>query len=222
MFCENCGAELNENVKFCENCGTKVERKNKSFVTDNNTFSNSINSAGLSQKDLQNMDEVVSIGMEFESKDDFLKAFIQGSKIISFKRYMHFYKCFLHFSYKENNIIRWNTAAFFFGTLYFFYRKCYITGSIALIASIIFSFFSPLLSFLLNVAYGLFADFIIYSRYTKLMKKTENLSSKKEKINYMEKEGGTSKLWILVLIVLLFVIDPLISKIYISSISLSM
>ena len=28
MFCDNCGARLNDNIKFCPECGTKVNQDN--------------------------------------------------------------------------------------------------------------------------------------------------------------------------------------------------
>ncbi len=179
-FCENCGNKLGEYDLYCENCGHKRENSESSYA-ENVTRKENVQSHD------SNIDE-----------HELVKIFITGKKNPSEYFTLNEIRMLKCFHERKN----WNWCAFILGSVYLFYRRAYLAGSIAwIISNTIYlwyvssggSIMSTICSIISVLLIGRYSNYFIRLKFESLYDKfcEENLNDDKIRSKIAEK-GGTS------------------------------
>lgn len=127
--CYRCGTENAPNEKFCKNCGTPAQDEDQGYQS--RSFNEYIEDYG--RFGTNPFLKVQRVSPETE---------VEGVKIGEYIKYVgsnffYFIPKFLQFS--KGRKVSFNFSAFIFPELYFFYRKMFKEGIVAVIVSLLFS-----------------------------------------------------------------------------------
>lgn len=200
MYCKKCGSSLQNNEGFCQNCGEKIiyENNQQNDLNTNNNYNNeSVSQFFQSENNNQNSDIV---------NDNFQSLYNQNnSNYISDEELIDAYIG------KNSQKIKkkvFSFSTFFFGVIYFFYRKMNKFASIWFLFNIVIgmllnTFENGMLSLILtvvssipNIVFAFMFKKIYMNKVQKevdLIKKMNEGKTKEELVEICKKKGGTSK-----------------------------
>ena len=184
MYCFRCGTKVSENTKYCPHCGADIieELKRYSYPIDNKNMPKEepkrINQTHSEQY-------LYSLKYSFGDDDTLIRAYV-GNNYDNIKKQS--------FSF----------ATFFFGPIYFLYRKLYILGLCYIILSVILSPIAIILHIGISIGFKYIYFNTVKKRVDKI--KLENKNMDKETIlNICKKKGGVN-----ILIAIICIIIPIV------------
>lgn len=169
MICLKCGNEISDNEQICKNCGY-----NKNNLTNEDNAYATVN-RGIYNTNPVDPDKAGFIQLEQKHFDEMLQMYI-GPKYYNFKK----------------GSFSW--CAFFFGPIYFLYRKLYLTGITVHIINVLLFIFSSIINLnfvtysVLQLIFSLFQG-IIFKKYY-FHESIEQVA----KIRYNNKNKGINEL----------------------------
>ena len=181
MYCFRCGTKVSENTKYCPHCGADImeELKRYSYPIDNKNMPKEepkrINQTHSEQY-------LYSLKYSFGDNDTLIRAYV-GNNYDNIKKQS--------FSF----------ATFFFGPIYFLYRKLYLLGLCYIILSVILS---PI-AIILHIGRSIGFKYIYFNTVKKRVDKIklENKNMDKETIlNLCKKKGGVNILIVIILCII--------------------
>lgn len=183
MFCSRCGSENDLNSNYCRECGTHISEEKTSETTID-----------------------IQLNKNFDNIENF-------ESIIGPKNTKYYLKNFIKFSKNRKASISWNWPAFFFGAIWFFYRKMFKNSIIIIlilfflriffsyllltntITSFIYAISSLILTVLLQIISGLYANYIYYAHIKTIIN---------GEYNYNKSQTGVSSKFKVFLFILIF------------------
>lgn len=165
-------------MRFCEKCGAEI-----------------LDGQAFCEKCLSDMNELKNDEQQFAQA---VSSFVGKNA----KRYLPIFA-----NFRNGAKSWWNTAAFFFNSLWLFYRKMYLYGVLALLAELAIFYFGGKFAVLLNIAYrilcGFFGDRIYYHSFLKAKQRADWLDDEGAAKIY-KKYGGTSIIVVVLMIAIAF------------------
>lgn len=188
IYCAKCGTKNKQADSFCSKCGNALHSNNinnsntnsnpsnyNTYSTNNNTSYNTYganNNSGYSTNNNFDQEMANFIG---ENNQYYI------SKFNEMKR--------------ENKQTTWNWSAFLFTAYWLIYRKMYAQGvalmAISFVISLIGGGFSFLLGLALDVAIGLYGNYIYEKQLEKCIAQSKNINEP-YKSQYIAKNTGTN------------------------------
>ena len=209
MYCLRCGTKVEDNVAICPHCGANIkeELSRYNYPTNDNdkpkrnlkpthedqyNYSLKYSYATNDQQLKQALTNPITKNMS-PTEEEYIKAYI-GPKYDNFLK----------------NKISW--SSFFFGPIYFCYRKYYSLAIIYILASIITMIISPILWFFLVIFISSFFNELYIKHAQKkvreILVKYKDLDHE-TKLKKCKQAGGTNVLILVLLIILIGIIIPI-------------
>lgn len=204
MICLKCGKEIKDNEQICSNCGY-----------NKNTIGNTDNPFGVKNQGIYNPNPVdkekVAERLEHQKQFNDLTEIYIGNKYYNFKKG------------------KFSWCAFFFGPLYYMYRKlysvgiityiiealitgfCYLTYTTPLKFLILYSILSLIFRIFIGITFKKFYFNEIIERVAKIKHKNPDLGFN-QLSEYTRKKGGTNILIVVIIITITLIIFAIITS----------
>lgn len=195
-FCSKCGTAIEAGSAFCVKCGAQINSSGYSPIGNTSTLISDVKSKLTS--DIQTV-------MDDFKTDDYLDPNIRYFLETNQEYYL------LAFSEMKNNkkYVSWNWFSFLFSPFWCMYRKMYIPAGVILcidfVAAILGGGPSIIISLLISLALGLFANYFYMYNIERLIKIGKTLPVS-EQTQFVKKYGGTNIIFPLVFGVIYVVI----------------
>ena len=192
MYCLRCGSKVEENQEYCPHCGANIKEELDRYNYIPKTEEENTKKEKEIEKNLKPSHEdqyQYSIKYSYGNDEDLIKAYIG-------KNYEKF---------KKN---KFSLPTFFFGPLYFFYRKLYILGLFWIIAIAIF-WPNPIFLIMITVALATTFSSIYVTEVKRQVKKIKQENKNLGDSDLLEKcskKGGVNHLVFLVIIPIILVV----------------
>lgn len=188
MYCFRCGAKVEDNQKYCPHCGSDVleELKRYNYPISNEQESN-IKTASHEEQ------YAYSVQYSFGKEEDLVQAYVGKN-------------------YNKIKKSKFSIPTFFFGPIYFFYRKLYTLALSYILISVFLSILTPLL-FIIHLSLTIGFSTIYLKTVENRVKKIKQKNTNADKNTLLEQcriKGGTNILGTILLIIL-FSLIPLIA-----------
>lgn len=180
--CSQCGSAIIENAQFCSNCGAAVQ-ETAAAVDPIKMVASKVNSATLDEERAFRL----FIG---ENADYYLGKWTTPDGKLQKK-------------------LSWNWAAFFFGILWFFYRKMYGWALGFYVIGIALYFLLPGISFGMWIVYGLTANSLYYDHVKDRIETSRQMvTGIEDQEKAIAMSGGTSTLGVVagIALICLFIV----------------
>lgn len=181
-FCSKCGASLEVGSAFCVKCGTPVNNIGTSVKGTTSTLISDVTSKLSS--DFKNVME------DFKTNDYLdpnMRYFIDSKQ--------EYYLASFSELKRTHKYISWNWCSFLLAPFWCLYRKMFLPGGILLgidfVLALIGGKFSIVLSFLVSLVTGLFANYFYMYNIEQLINKGKTLPES-EHTQFVKKYGGTN------------------------------
>lgn len=192
MYCLRCGTKVNDNVEYCPHCGSNIKEE----------------LARYDYKPTENLQKKTTVNLEPSHEEQF-----QYSIKYSFGNEEELIKEYVGKNYDKIKNTKFSCPTFFFGPIYFLYRKLYAYAFIWILAIMIFGLLFPGLFLLTSIVIA--STFpIIYLKTVKrkvLEIQTFNKNLPKDDIiNLCRKKGGVNIIFPLLIIIFIISITVII------------
>lgn len=203
IFCSNCGHEISSSDKYCCNCGSKVG-------SSINSFSSTINQSADNFKETIKNNSTFQDYANFDVNDGDSIDWDNQDMVNLIKNNTSYYIP----KFKEMQMFHsntsWNWASFFFGPLWFLYRKMYLAGFLIFVADMLLvniPFLGTFVSFAISIGCGVLGNTIYLNQLRNHLKKSSMLDEDFRE-HYIQKHRGVNKILpaVLIVLLLLFVI----------------
>lgn len=180
IYCSKCGAKNKQEDSFCSKCGNMLHISNNVNTMGNNYNTNNEYSHNTYTSNNTNYTQ----NNEYDAE---LARFIGENS--------QYYISKFNEMKRENKQTTWNWSAFLFTAYWLIYRKMYAQGiavmAISFIISLIGGGFSFLLGLALDVAIGLYGNYIYEKQLEKCIAQSKNINEP-YKSQYIAKNTGTN------------------------------
>lgn len=191
MYCLRCGSKVEDNQEYCPHCGANIKEELNRYNYIPKTEETNTNKEKEMEKKLKPSHEdqyQYSIKYSYGNDEDLIKAYIGNN----------------YEKFKKN---KFSLPTFFFGPLYFFYRKLYLLGLIWIIAISIF-WLNPIFLIIITVALSTTFSTIYLAEVKRRIKKikleNKNLGDS-TLLEICSKKGGVNRLVFLAIIPLILI-----------------
>lgn len=180
IYCSKCGAKNKQEDSFCSKCGNMLHISNNVNTMGNNYNTNNQANHNTYTENNTNYTQ----NNEYDAE---LARFIGENS--------QYYISKFNEMKRENKQTTWNWSAFLFTAYWLIYRKMYAQGiavmAISFIISLIGGGFSSLLGLVLDVAIGLYGNYIYEKQIEKCITQSKNINEP-YKSQYIAKNTGTN------------------------------
>lgn len=188
MYCFRCGTKVEDNQKYCPHCGADVlEELNRYNYPSSKEQEPNVKSTSHEEQ------YAYSIQYSFGKEEDLIEAYAGKN-------------------YNKIKSSKFSIPTFFFGSIYFFYRKLYILSLSYILISIFLSILTPLLFIIhLSLTIGFSTIYLktVENRVKKIKQQNTN-AGKDTLLEQCRKKGGTN-IFGTILLIILFSLVPLIA-----------
>ena len=191
VYCSKCGLKNSSSSKYCSSCGNNlknIEDSIKSAINNNQTY-----------KKLVGFDANSTINASWDNKD--MVDFIQKNPEYYIPKFEQIQK------YGKST--SWNWASFFFGYMWFLYRKMYAYGFGLMALSFILSyipFIGIVVALGLPILTGLFGNSIYLKHIEKNLQEVSNLNEDTRHRIIINKGGVNIALPIIIYVVIFILV----------------
>ena len=181
MYCFRCGTKVDDNVEYCPHCGTNVKEELARYSYPRNQQEEQKPKINQTHEDQY----IYSLKYSYGDKEEFIRAYVRNN-------------------YDKIKNSKFSLSTFFFGPIYFFYRKLYKIGIIWLVISIILGWAFPILALIIRIILSINFSNTYLKEVEKRVKtiRTQNKNLDKETLlNRCKIKGGTNILIVIIYIV---------------------
>lgn len=181
MYCFRCGTKVDDKIEYCPHCGANVKEELARYSYPRNQQEEQKPKINQTHEDQY----IYSLKYSYGDKEEFIRAYVGNN-------------------YDKIKNSKFSLSTFFFGPIYFFYRKLYKIGIIWLVISIILGWAFPLLALIIRIIISINFSNTYLKEVEKRVKtiRTQNKNLDKETLlNRCKIKGGTNILIVIIYIV---------------------
>lgn len=185
IYCSKCGAQNKQTDSFCSKCGNALHISNNVNNIENNNSGNNYNTNNTT-----NYNTYTTNNTNYAENNEYnaeLARFIGENS--------QYYISKFNEMKRENKQTTWNWSAFLFTAYWLIYRKMYAQGVAVMAISFVISLIGGGLSFLLglalDIAIGLYGNYIYEKQLQKCIAQSKNINEP-YKTQYIAKNTGTN------------------------------
>lgn len=197
--CSHCAAELKPGQMICDYCGQEREGYEHKTYTSDNYKHTSENSYKEDKQEQSTGFARESYGAEYSNGDDKI-----GALLPYVGKHREYYASKFRKMKSTDKKNSWNWCAFFFIEVWLIYRKMYIEA--AIVAIVLTFTESFLLLCVVIILLGIYGNYMYMKHIERLVAREKMLASGHDRENYIDKNKGTSKVAVFVLLLILFFI----------------